>query len=63
MPIYEYKCAEHGVFEVILPIMSPTEDKPCPQCKKPCGKIISLTTAIYKGDGFTKKVKNDDHPS
>jgi putative FmdB family regulatory protein len=32
MVIYEYRCAQHGEFEVLLPMGSATSTVPCPQC-------------------------------
>ena len=41
MPFYEYKCQEHGRFEVRQPMFS---DKvaDCPKCGKPAERRISL---------------------
>lgn len=32
MVIYEYRCAQHGVFEVLRPMGAATPLAPCPQC-------------------------------
>jgi putative FmdB family regulatory protein len=42
MPIYEFECQLHGVFEDIFPITSNVEFVRCPQCKVYCERIFSL---------------------
>ena len=51
MPIYEYKCAECGVFEATQRI---TEDplKKCPTCQSKVRKLISNTSFQLKGSGW-----------
>ena len=51
MPIYEYKCAKCGVFEVTQRI---TENalKKCPTCKSKVERIISATSFVLKGSGW-----------
>lgn len=49
MPIYEYRCPEHGVFEQIRPFSESDETGTCPECEAECGRIISLP-AIAQGD-------------
>lgn len=51
MPIYEYKCAECGVFEATQRI---TEDplKKCPTCQSKVQKLISNTSFQLKGSGW-----------
>ena len=51
MPIYEYKCAECGVFEATQRI---TEDplEECPTCQGKVRKLISNTSFQLKGSGW-----------
>ena len=51
MPIYEYKCAECGVFEATQRI---TEDPlgECPTCQRKVRKLISNTSFQLKGSGW-----------
>ena len=51
MPIYEYKCAECGVFEETQRI---TEDplEECPTCQGKVRKLISNTSFQLKGSGW-----------
>ena len=51
MPIYEYNCAECGVFETTQRI---TEDplEECPTCQRKVRKLISNTSFQLKGSGW-----------
>ncbi|PAU74516.1 zinc ribbon domain-containing protein [Halomonas salipaludis] len=33
MPLYDYKCAEHGLFHELIPISASGEVWPCPSCQ------------------------------
>jgi putative FmdB family regulatory protein len=51
MPIYEYRCGECGVFEVMQRIT----EKPlrrCPKCKSRVERIVSQTSFVLKGSGW-----------
>ena len=41
MPIYEYECREHGVFEDQRSIARSDEDGPCPVCQEQAPRIVS----------------------
>ena len=32
MPLYDYKCAEHGLFHDLVPMQASGECAPCPSC-------------------------------
>lgn len=53
MPIYEYECPKHGVYEHSQRI---TEDslKTCvkPECNEPVRKLISQSSFALKGTGW-----------
>ena len=51
MPIYEYKCAKCGVFEVTQRITENALRK-CPTCKSKIERIISSTSFVLKGSGW-----------
>ena len=42
MPIYEYFCSSHGVFEVLSSVVGCPNAAPCPSCSLQCGKIVSM---------------------
>lgn len=41
MPMYEYACAKHGVFEAIKPIVESAAPENCPTCDHPSVRILS----------------------
>lgn len=43
MPIYEYECAEHGVFEDFRPISKSGDPVPCQECGAAAARILSAT--------------------
>jgi putative FmdB family regulatory protein len=43
MPIYEYECPEHGLFEELRPMQRSSEDAPCPQCDGSAPRVLSAT--------------------
>jgi putative FmdB family regulatory protein len=51
MPIYEYKCENGHVFEVIQPIA----DEPlseCQECGAPAARVLYSPAVHFKGSGF-----------
>ncbi|MFN8627288.1 MAG: zinc ribbon domain-containing protein [Candidatus Binatia bacterium] len=51
MPIYEYRCAKCGEFEVFQRITDPAL-KRCPTCHAKVSKLISSTSFQLKGSGW-----------
>ncbi len=51
MPIYEYRCAKCGVFEVTRRITEPAL-KRCPTCKGKVERLMSATSFVLKGSGW-----------
>ena len=41
MPVYEYQCSEHGVFELIKSVAQVREPGLCPACEQPGQRLIS----------------------
>lgn len=41
MPIYEYTCNAHGVFEHICPMAEKRSSEPCPSCGVECDWTVS----------------------
>ena len=41
MPLYEYECAEHGVFERSRPMAEASLGAPCPDCEAEAPRILS----------------------
>jgi putative FmdB family regulatory protein len=42
MPLYEYECRDHGVFEQTRSIAESTADAPCPDCRRESPRIVSM---------------------
>jgi putative FmdB family regulatory protein len=42
MPLYEFECKEHGVFELERTMARATEQAPCEICMQDAPRIISL---------------------
>jgi putative FmdB family regulatory protein len=43
MPIYEYECSEHGLFEAERPMRHSAEPCACPACRGPARRVLSTT--------------------
>jgi putative FmdB family regulatory protein len=41
MPVYEYECADHGVFEAMNPMARSAEPSPCPSCEVLSLRVLS----------------------
>lgn len=44
MPIYEYECEAHGVFELLKSVSQVHEQGLCPSCAAPGRRLISVPT-------------------
>ena len=43
MPIYEYDCPEHGLFEELRPMRHSSEAAACPECTGASPRVLSAT--------------------
>jgi putative FmdB family regulatory protein len=41
MPVYEYECREHGLFELLRNVSQSGESAPCPTCTLPGARVLS----------------------
>lgn len=46
MPVYDYKCKEHGVFHELAAMSEADKPVPCPTCGKACARIIMIAPDI-----------------
>ena len=46
MPVYDYKCAEHGVFYELATIDDHAEPAACPQCSQLSPRVIVMAPHI-----------------
>lgn len=49
MPLYEYKCEDHGTFERTGSMSESKEPQPCPTCKNPSQRILSASPFSIDG--------------
>lgn len=47
MPLYDYKCREHGVFDAYAPMSLSSEPQPCPGCGEPAEKVILHAPRVF----------------
>lgn len=55
MPIYGFKCEDHGEFEKEFPMKDVPEQTLCPNCGKWCNKQYYPTPAQFMGRGWGSK--------
>lgn len=46
MPVYDYKCVQHGVFYELATMADSNLPCPCPQCTTPSPRIIMLAPQL-----------------
>ncbi|MEY4514537.1 MAG: FmdB family regulatory protein [Pseudomonadota bacterium] len=42
MPVYEYECNEHGLFETLRPLSEYDQPSPCPTCDNASLRVLSV---------------------
>ena len=55
MPFYEYKCAEHGIFELLRPVDEHADGGNCPACKKLSPRIVRISARFLEMPKERKK--------
>ena len=55
MPMYHYKCAEHGVFEDLQTFELKAEPCGCPQCGALSPRVIAILPHLFGMDPARKK--------
>jgi putative FmdB family regulatory protein len=50
MPVYDYKCLEHGIFNDLATIEDSAKPKACPKCGTLCGRVIIMPSNILNMD-------------
>lgn len=55
MPVYDYKCAEHGLFYELASMDSHAEPKPCPECQSLSARVIIMSPGILDMAKETKQ--------
>ena len=60
MPIYEYECGEHGLFEAERPMQRSKDAHECPTCRGPARRVLSTTrTALVPRASALARDRNE----
>ncbi|MBE0488691.1 MAG: zinc ribbon domain-containing protein [Halomonas sp.] len=54
MPLYDYKCSEHGLFQELATLSESAEPKPCPRCRALSARVIMISRALHSMDSATR---------
>ena len=46
MPLYDYKCTEHGLFHELVPVRASGETCPCPTCGVLSARVILVAPEV-----------------
>ena len=68
MPVYDYKCQEHGLFYELATIEESDQPKPCPHCQQLCARVIVIAPDVLTMDKEKKHAhavneKNQHEPT
>ena len=50
MPIYEYRCADHGLFEAMRPMAAYTDSCDCPECGIAADRVLVTAPHLATAD-------------
>ncbi len=67
MPVYDYKCPEHGIFSELATIGNHSRPSPCPRCGDLAGRVIiaapgSLTLGPVQREAYTRNERAQHQP-
>lgn len=48
MPVYDYKCQEHGIYNELATLDDSAKPTPCPECGILCARIIMVPPSLQK---------------
>lgn len=62
MPLYDYKCAKHGLFHELATMAQSAEPYPCPQCGEKSARVILISPEMMRMAPENKKAmeKNEN---
>lgn len=58
MPLYDYKCQDHGLFHALATMDEFDKPQPCPQCGVMSAKVILLPSHLFKVDDRERKARD-----
>jgi putative FmdB family regulatory protein len=47
MPVYDYKCVEHGIFNELASMEESSSPQACPRCGKLCARVILIAPEFF----------------
>ena len=67
MPVYDYKCSQHGLFSELATFEHSQVPQPCPQCSELSGRVIVIAPEILdmapeRRDAFARNEKSRHEP-
>lgn len=57
MPLYDYKCKEHGLFHELTTMADHEKPKPCPHCGTLCSRVIVIPPEVLLMSPEKRKAK------
>ena len=63
MPVYDYKCAEHGVFHELATLNDAAKPAVCPTCKGLSGRVIMVAPEFLGMDPHKRKAESTNEKS
>jgi len=67
MPLYEYCCEKHGVFDALVPLSKSHEPAQCPVCGEACARVMSvpftgvLDNATRRATAINERSQNEPY--
>ncbi len=59
MPVYEYECNSHGLFEAMHPMARSSEPSPCPTCEVQSMRVLSTPHLASGSTNFKARDRNE----
>ena len=67
MPVYDYRCADHGVFNELATMADSAQPCPCPTCGQLAGRVIMMSPEVLdmapaNREAHARNEKSQDAP-
>jgi len=63
MPVYDYKCKEHGIYHELATLEDSSKPTKCPKCGVLCGRIIMMSPTILDMPDSKRKAHETNEKS